>query len=78
MKENSTICEIEMILNRVEKINKAVHSFFGQLSHYQANVDSVVHDMFINGEIDYELKQDIVKAISDLHVGDGLFLQRGN
>ena len=67
-----------MILNRVEKINKAVHSFFGQLNHDQADVDSVLHDMFSNGEIDYELKQDIVKAISDLHVGDGLFLQRGN
>ena len=69
---------MKLILNRVEKINKALHSFFGQLLHDQADVDSVLHDMFINSEIDYELKQDIVKAISDLHVGDGLFLQCGN
>ena len=66
LEKKSTICEIEMILNRVEKINKAVHSFFGQLSHEQADVDSVLHDMFRNHEIDNELKQDIVKAISDL------------
>ena len=56
-----------MILNRVEQINKAVHSFFGQLSHEQADADSVLHDMLRNREIDNKLKQDIVKAISDLH-----------
>ena len=60
----------------MKKINKAVHSFFGQLSHEQADVDSVLNDMFRNREIDNELKHDIVKAISELHVGDGLFLQR--
>ena len=78
LEKKSTICEIEMILNRVEKINKAVHSFFGQLSHEQADVDSVLNDMFRNREIDNKLKHDFVKAISDLHVGDGLFLQRGS
>ena len=51
----------------LRKINKAVHSFFRQLRHEQADVDSVLHDMLRNREIDKELKQDMVKAISDLH-----------
>ena len=77
MKNKSTIAEIEMILNRVEQINKAVGSFFGRLgSGNDQDVDVALHDMLRRGEIDKELKDDILKAINDLYVGNGLFFQR--
>ena len=73
--EKSVITEIVIILSQVERINKAVHNIFWNLSSDQ-DVDSALHDMLRHHDIDHELKQYILKTISDLHVGDGVSLQR--
>ena len=75
--QKSTLCEIGMISNCLEKINQAEPNFFWQLSHHQADVEYVLQDMLRNHEIDNELKQDILKPISDLQLGDGLQWEHG-
>ena len=70
------IAEIEMIINHVEQINQAVGSFFGRLGSSEQDVDFALHEMLRHHEIDNELKDDILKAIKDLYIGNGIFLQR--
>ena len=64
-----------MILNRIERINKAVGNFFARIGSEQ-EVDDALYEMLRNQEIDEELKKGILNAIDDLHVGNGLFLQQ--